>query len=298
MATLSKPTKGIIVAIISFVTLGCLVSFWWSTYSALIPLAASVGGMIVFLGLWIEKEADDETKKEQPASLAGDARYSRKSEIGWWILMAGIFMEIITGCGLAAYDVWKAEKTAIQIAKNDPLKQPVTSLSAIVKVRLKNAQIERHDPETLGMFVFLELGRREQTNLNVFSAVGPGWRFNANSNFWIANLACKSVTHNNSTNDAILIMEFGPDPWEPNWNLQQSDTVESVAKWNICVLSLGNLFSTSKPVGTNMELLEGSVRLLVNSTKVELPIPAHPQTVGTMFGFPIAIKLPAANDRK
>ena len=48
--------------------------------------------MIVFLGLWIEKEADDAEKKEE--NLSDPIKL--KAKLGWRLLMIGIFVEILT----------------------------------------------------------------------------------------------------------------------------------------------------------------------------------------------------------
>lgn len=73
-----------------------------------VPLSASIGGMVVFLGLWIEKEAEKEGKKH-PTKFGNLRRMTGlKSEIGWWILMFGIAIEIVTSFGLAATESWKS----------------------------------------------------------------------------------------------------------------------------------------------------------------------------------------------
>ncbi len=126
----SKAVKGIAFTIIISVMLGVFFAWRWSS-SALIPLLASFGGMIVFLGLWIEKEAEDEDKKEHLSNLIGDARILKlKSEIGWWVLMGGIVIEALVAGGLAMHEVWAARKIESTIARNDPTNGPIRTVEA------------------------------------------------------------------------------------------------------------------------------------------------------------------------
>jgi hypothetical protein len=54
------------------------------------------------------------TKREHLSNFEGDKRQTKfKSEFGWWILMTGILLEIITGYSLAVRD-------AINEVKNNP----------------------------------------------------------------------------------------------------------------------------------------------------------------------------------
>jgi hypothetical protein len=104
-------------------------SLWLSSTEPLVPLAASIVGMIVFLGLWIEKEAEEEEEKKHAGILKRGARATRvKSEVGWWILMVGIFVEIIVGGWFAASDAWA-------IAKMNPKNQNIFDMSAIAWIR-------------------------------------------------------------------------------------------------------------------------------------------------------------------
>lgn len=87
---------------------------------------------MVFIGLIIEKEAED--VKAHGGNLTDDEKrfIHKKAEIGWLVLMVGIGMEIVLGGGIAAHDVWESNKMANAIEKNSPEKQPITSLSAFV----------------------------------------------------------------------------------------------------------------------------------------------------------------------
>jgi len=99
MAITTRATKAIAATIVVCVLLGSLSSTWS------IALAASIGGMIVFLGLWMEKEGD----KEEFIDV-DDFRVSKlRKKIGWWILMFGILIEIGVA-GLTAKNDWEARQ--------------------------------------------------------------------------------------------------------------------------------------------------------------------------------------------
>jgi hypothetical protein len=89
----------------------------------------SIGGMVVFLGLWIEKEAEEEEKKERFSDFIGPVkRVKSKSDIGWLILMAGIILEVFLGAWISAWDI----KSAADEARNSHLKLPIKSIQAQV----------------------------------------------------------------------------------------------------------------------------------------------------------------------
>ena len=127
--TISKKTVGIIVIMIF--TTGSLLSLsYWYSWAGIIPAAASIGGMVVWMGLWIEKEADDDAKKEEHLS-----EFIRiKAKLGWRTLMIGITIEIVTGSGLATFDI-------VNGAQNDPLNQPVSTISAFAQINVAGTNL-------------------------------------------------------------------------------------------------------------------------------------------------------------
>src|ERR1017187_2247876 len=120
MPIVSKTAK-LIAALILIATISLSAFCIWFSWSGLIPLLASIGGEIVFLGLWIEKEADEEAKKEE--HLAPELQ--RKAKIGWRLLMVGILLEIATGAGLAAFDVYENVNTKNAMASADTRNLPI-----------------------------------------------------------------------------------------------------------------------------------------------------------------------------
>lgn len=87
-----------------------------------LPVAASIGGIIVLIGLLLEKIAEWKNEKFsapflKPAKCLG--------EIGWVILMLGISAEIVVGFALA----WKDEQD-INAAKNAERNAPISVMTA------------------------------------------------------------------------------------------------------------------------------------------------------------------------
>ena len=142
MPTISKTAK-LTAALFLILNITWLVFSVLYSFSGIIPLLASIGGEIVFLGLWIEKEADDEAKKEEhlPAEL------QLKAKVGWWILMVGISLEIATSFGLAAFDGYKNATTANAMAQIDPVNQPIISASALVTLSIWETNASTNPPD-------------------------------------------------------------------------------------------------------------------------------------------------------
>jgi hypothetical protein len=130
--TISKTTVGIIVIMILIT--GSLLSFsYWYSWAGVIPAVASIGGMVVWVGLWIEKEADKDAKKEEHLSDS----VKLKAKWGWNILMVGIGLEIVTGSALATFDVSEASKFHKDVNRIDPENLPILNMNALVKLRVK-----------------------------------------------------------------------------------------------------------------------------------------------------------------
>src|ERR1039457_3746048 len=85
-------------------------------------LIASAGGLIVFAGLWIEKDADEDKEKHLGKFSSAKRLIKLRSNIGWWVLMFGIGIEI-------ADAGWTAHEIRISDAKNNPANQPIGFVS-------------------------------------------------------------------------------------------------------------------------------------------------------------------------
>jgi hypothetical protein len=86
------------------------------------PVAASIGGIIVFIGLLLEKIAECKNERFSPPLWKP---YKILGECGWVILMIGIAAEIVVGFALA----WKDEKD-ISAAKNAERNAPISVMTA------------------------------------------------------------------------------------------------------------------------------------------------------------------------
>jgi hypothetical protein len=134
---MSRRAKFIISIIIAMAVLDTSV-FVWVSSSAFIPMLACFGGLIVFLGLIIEKDAEEEEAKRHPKDLIDEEkRIKRLAKLGWIILMCGIGGEIITSFSFAAWDVVQNVNTAKAIANNDPLNRPVDDVEINASFILK-----------------------------------------------------------------------------------------------------------------------------------------------------------------
>lgn len=92
-------------------------------------LWATIGGVLVFCGLTIEKIADYLNDRH----CAPLFKPHKKTEsFGWYLLMAGIFIETCVACW-SAHDAWQIKQIA---NKNNPLNLPVSDIFANVHFRV------------------------------------------------------------------------------------------------------------------------------------------------------------------
>jgi hypothetical protein len=96
------------------------------------PFAAAIGGIIVSLGLLIEKVADWMDENFIPQSYKP---HKRLENIGWTILMVGILVEVGVGFALARKD-----EQDINAAKNATLNANISDMSATVVFFVKETQ--------------------------------------------------------------------------------------------------------------------------------------------------------------
>lgn len=101
-------------------------SLFWTAFWA------GIGGLLVLLGLCLEKKAD----KKIYRNVSDLRRQKSISEFGWGILIAGIVVEIVTACVAAVSGNIEMKQIKINEANNDPLNQPVSDVSAVVRIKL------------------------------------------------------------------------------------------------------------------------------------------------------------------
>jgi hypothetical protein len=106
--------------------LSTLSSSW--LFVLLTSFAASIGGVFVFYGLWLEKQAEEEVFPD----VWVDKAKSRKLKVirGWRILMTGIGVEILAAIILNVVSV-------LELTQVIPINRPVSTISATVLLRIK-----------------------------------------------------------------------------------------------------------------------------------------------------------------
>ncbi len=183
------------------------------------PVAASFGGIIVLFGLWLEYS----TEKPWYPNLDDLRWQNSKKKLGEKFVMFGILMEIGIGFAVAAKDELVERQTAEQIAqtstnvaKADPLNQPIASVTALVSL----ATAGTNDVNTNGILfpgnVFLQLRHFEQKTSGIdaqrhillcsdWFRFSPNW-WSLKFNQWPATFfAPNSIVRNAKEWDAISI---------------------------------------------------------------------------------------------
>jgi hypothetical protein len=137
---MSKTAKAIIIAIISEILYGLYASLE-VRWSVVFFILAALGGEIVFLGLWIEKEANECEKKEHISNFLDEERSIKlRSKIGWGILMVGIGFEVLTATGLAIRDDVEIRVANANAIKNNPLNKPISEILATISFSVKESE--------------------------------------------------------------------------------------------------------------------------------------------------------------
>jgi hypothetical protein len=207
---------------------------------------AAIGGLVVFLGLWIEHDANKEEKGEYLSNFTEDARRPRlKAKWGFWILMVGIGIEI----GVAG---WEAIRTEIEmrhikaeIAKNDPMKQPIRTASAIVSLQIgaTQAPLGKTSSNLYVNALSLSFGRKMNLDAKDFDAWG------SIKEGWYCYMECRwSLTH-----PAVI--------GHPDMTLEE-------------FISEANHFEIHPFfIWGDTRVVKGQILLTLNSTQWKIPIP-------------------------
>jgi len=129
----------------------------------MLPLIASFGGLVAFLGLAIEKEADDDKAKEYLGNSWESAIHSKqKAKIGWRVLMVGIFIEIVVSFGLAV-----KEASDIADINSHTINAPVSKLSATMVVTLDGTNFAELPQTTSAVAVSVGLRNSSANELDL-----------------------------------------------------------------------------------------------------------------------------------
>lgn len=90
----------------------------------------------MFVGLALEKNSE----KPWYVDIRDRKRQKLKGEIGWWILMVGIFVEIAIAGWHTVGDAIELNRIKRNAETINPINQPVSSLSALVRIKVAGEQ--------------------------------------------------------------------------------------------------------------------------------------------------------------
>src|ERR1039457_1831633 len=130
-------------------------SSWWVVEFIVSVLAAS-GGIIVLWGLLWEEYGE----KEEYRGVADFRLSKQKAKCGRNILIIGIAWEIILAFGFTGWQAWEIWATG---AKNNPLNQPIRSVTASVDLFVEGTNgINVNFKEPFKGFVVLLFGNSQK----------------------------------------------------------------------------------------------------------------------------------------
>ena len=201
------------------------------------------GGFIVLLGLLMEQSAE----KTFFENVKQFRRFKRVRLLGEWFVIIGVFIEVLIA-GWTAKEEWR----------NDPLKKPVASASARVRIIVKMSS------NMTPLFV-----NPEQTKF--------GWSAGISFFNWKSKnvlLALKAIPDNcaswrmGTTNEQEVRMEFHEDPL--NFLEDQSKRFNTLVKQ---VNNVDSFVLHLPDMETNAEVVSGSVFLIVNDFTWAFDVP-------------------------
>jgi hypothetical protein len=270
MPVIKKAPKVIICAVIAIALVGSAASF---KYSWMLPAIASVGGVVVFWGLWIEKRADErlEAMHKEPFRVR---IIKRLENFGWWVLMAGIAAEIITAFTFSARDVYEEWE-------NSPRNQPVSTVEAMAEIAIESPLFPQPRP------VPFEDSSLELTGTNI----GSGLSF-----FTLTLRSYPRVIGMNGfqygKSNAIAVgMEFQEYGTAPVMWLDASNNIINLARPVVSDVldEVKTMYFYIDFISTNSEILGGQTILRVNGFQKTFRIPKQNR-------IPWATTFPAQTD--
>lgn len=109
-----------------------------------LAIEAGIGGLIVFVGLLLEKISARDWYRSQSSRKW----WTRIGTAGWCILMIGIALEIGAAVKFAVKDDISKKEIRKNAEKNDPLNQPITTLTAFANLELTDLRTIVPDPRS------------------------------------------------------------------------------------------------------------------------------------------------------
>ncbi|HEY3855640.1 MAG TPA: hypothetical protein VGO67_14720 [Verrucomicrobiae bacterium] len=207
------------------------ISWFWPV------LWASIGGIVVLVGVLLEVLADKKSFKDIENSRFWDSA----GHLGGWLVVLGVLAEVIVGC-----------VTAVNEWRNDPMKRSIASASARVRIVVKTRS------NTVPLFVNPD---QTQDGINMQLSFCKDGLTNT-----LLTLESHDITswRMGTTDKQDCIMRFNEggtmtDLFDDTWAKRSATTVGQIAEANIVFLHLPDM-------ETNAEVISGVVVLNVNDS--------------------------------
>jgi hypothetical protein len=247
---------------------------WWF-WESLACIAAGLGGVLVFWGLWLEGPPIEDLFLDIEAFRL----HKRRAERGWKMLMLGIFIEIVVAVVFAAKDGWQARQTERQIAANDPRNLPLASLTAYVAIEYKTNNVETNIWDHLTLI--------EKTNdapfLRLTTSNGDSFVLSAVASSFVSSHLIEHGEGDGKPVDSFMYVrrfdwdatarefEMGLDAWLGKMHKKTNELNGDAAD------AINNFTIDGLPFMHKTEIIGGTIELFANGT-VRHKIPIPPQS--------------------
>lgn len=250
-------------------------SLSWLITEAIISLVAASGGIIVFWGLWLEKRA----VKDRYSDVTDFRESKQKAEFGWKVLMVGIAIEIIVGFAFAAKDGWEIRQIETRIARNDPLKQPISDVSALAFIEVRDGDSKEQSikailPDSVSWVAYLTTLNSNREPTSVVSGLLVADRF--------TKIALGGSHGPTADRGYSLLFHLDDLGLRERGGLAEKINDISMLAINVFFLS------------TNAEVFGGRVKLIVNS-QVQKTFSVLPQKGFAKTAFDVGVSILASN---
>jgi hypothetical protein len=205
---------------------------------------------------------------------AKDFRWQKsKAKFGWWVLMAGIAVEIIIGFALAANDEAEIRQVNENAAKNDPGNLPLNSVMAFVTITYKTSNVISNK---LVDSMIARLNGENPLTLNLVTKRVDVISLNAvgHPSIWETQTNARPDT---TTFSIALDWDLGWRQFSQSWNRVLNRTNQTAGEIAASDFDV-SLEPTFLRVGTIVE--SGKVEVWFNGPKIERDFSVPPQMIG------------------
>jgi len=226
------------------------------------PIAASIGGIIVFIGLLLEKIADWMNERFIPQ---GYKPHKMLENFGWTILMFGISAEIVVGFALAAKD-----ERDINNAKNAERNAPISVMTATAFLIIAPTNIAELTNLVSGREARLTTWKDERWGTSLETLIAEGNDINEYPIRFVFG----------TSRGKIYRMQFS----SPNFNTAEGVEYPVKILDDIHIVHIDLNF-----LPRDAEIVDGSVELVLNSEHKMFEFPRQNDTNSTLsseYGFP------------